>query len=118
MIVKNDNKIYSDCGLLVRVKGTLEAYSSLSGYLRDLADYEEVTAETVAAEKAAADTRAAYERRVNDLIRERYSESAEFALLRQQTAKADEFAAYTAYAEECKARAKAELTAAQEGGEL
>ena len=46
---------------------------------------------------------------VDELIRKRYSVSAELAILRQRDVKPDEFAAYNAYAEECKARAKAEL---------
>ena len=50
-----------------------------------------------------------YAKRVNKLIRHKYSISAELAILRQRDTKPEEFAAYNAYAEECKARAKAEL---------
>lgn len=49
-----------------------------------------------------------YEELVETLIRERYSLSEELALLRQRDSKAEEFAAYNAYAEECKAKAKLE----------
>lgn len=46
---------------------------------------------------------------VDRLIRRKYSVSAELAILRQRDTKPEEFAAYNAYAEECKATAKAEL---------
>lgn len=46
---------------------------------------------------------------VDRLIRRKYSVSAELAILRQRDTKPEEFAAYNAYAEECKARAKEEL---------
>jgi hypothetical protein len=45
---------------------------------------------------------------VESYIRERYSLSAELAILRQRESKPEEFAEYNAYAEECKARAKTE----------
>ena len=41
--------------------------------------------------------------KIEKLIRERYSLSAELAILRQRDEKPDEFKAYNAYAEECKA---------------
>jgi len=43
---------------------------------------------------------------VDRLIRRKYSVSAELAILRQRDSKPEEFAAYNAYAEECKAMAK------------
>ena len=46
---------------------------------------------------------------VERLIRDRYSVSAELAILRQRDSKPEEFAEYNAYVEECKATAKAEL---------
>ena len=48
---------------------------------------------------------------VERYIRERYSLSAELAILRQRDTKTEEFAEYFTYAEECKARAKLELEA-------
>lgn len=48
-----------------------------------------------------------YSDAVNNEIRKRYSESQEFAILRQQTAKPDEYDAYFAYCEECKLFVKA-----------
>ena len=50
-----------------------------------------------------------YESLVERYIRERYTLSAELAILRQRDEKVQEFEEYYAYAEECKARAKAEI---------
>lgn len=47
-----------------------------------------------------------YDEAVNDKIRERYSISQEFAILRQRDEKPDEYAEYYAYCEECKAFVK------------
>lgn len=46
---------------------------------------------------------------VERLIRRKYTVSAELAILRQKDEKPDEFAAYNAYAEQCKAEAKEAL---------
>lgn len=46
---------------------------------------------------------------VSELIRSRYSLNAELAILRQRDEKPEEFAAYNAYAEECKREAKEAL---------
>ena len=46
---------------------------------------------------------------VDSRIRERYSISAELAILRQRDSKPEEFAAYNAYVEAVKAEAKQEL---------
>ena len=47
-----------------------------------------------------------YEDAVNAEIRKTYSESQEFAILRQRDEKPDEYAAYYAYCEKCKAYVK------------
>lgn len=47
-----------------------------------------------------------YDDAVNAKIRERYTESQEFAILRQRDEKPDEYAQYYAYCEECKAIVK------------
>lgn len=47
-----------------------------------------------------------YEQKVEDYVRERYSPSAEFAILRQRDAKPDEFYEYNTYVEECKSKIK------------
>ena len=54
-----------------------------------------------------------YDDAVNQKIRQRYTESQEFAILRQRDEKPDEFAEYYAYCEECKARAKEIIQAQQ-----
>lgn len=43
-----------------------------------------------------------YNQKVSCLIRERYTQDEEFALLRQRDSKPEEFAEYNAYCEECK----------------
>jgi hypothetical protein len=48
-----------------------------------------------------------YDEAVNAEIRKRYTESQEFAILRQKDEKPDEYAQYFAYCEECKAFVKA-----------
>ena len=50
-----------------------------------------------------------YGARVSELIRERYSLDAELAILRQRDEKLDEYQAYFAFCEECKARARKEI---------
>lgn len=50
-----------------------------------------------------------YENYVVELLREKYSLNQELAILRQRDDKPEEYAAYNAYAEECKATAKTEL---------
>lgn len=47
-----------------------------------------------------------YDEAVNSRIRERYSESQEFAILRQKEEKLDEYAEYYEYCEQCKAYVK------------
>ena len=49
---------------------------------------------------------AIYGERVNALLRERYTLSEELAILRRRDSAPEEFAAYDAYAEQCKARAR------------
>ncbi len=55
----------------------------------------------------------AYAALVSEKIKRRFSLSDELALLRQREEKQEEFSAYNAYAEACKAEAKEEL-----GGEM
>ena len=47
-----------------------------------------------------------YPKVVDSLIRERYSVSDEIALLRQRDAKAEDFAEYNQFCEQCKAKAR------------
>lgn len=46
---------------------------------------------------------------VNDLIRRKYSESEEFAILRQRDTKMQEFEQYNEYCEQCKIDAKTSI---------
>lgn len=50
-----------------------------------------------------------YESKVDSLIREKYTLSQEFAILRQAASKPEEYSAYNEYCELCKATAKAEV---------
>ena len=50
-----------------------------------------------------------YDNLVTAKIRKRYSLNQELAILRQRDTKEEEFAAYNAYAEQCKIEAKAEM---------
>lgn len=52
---------------------------------------------------------AEYPRLVESKIRQRYTISDEFAILRQRDSKPEEYAEYNAYCEQCKAEVKAEL---------
>lgn len=77
-------------------------------------EYIELTAEEIAAmQEEAARAEAEYwqnvdySEAVNAEIRKKYSESQEFALLRQKEDKPEEYAAYFAYCEECKEYVKA-----------
>ena len=56
-------------------------------------------------------TEAQYDAAVSTLIRARYSLDAELAILRQRDTKPSEFAAYNAFAEQCKAQAREQLAA-------
>lgn len=79
----------------------------------DLSEFEEVA-------ELPKYTNEEYSTRVNELIRERYTESAELSILRQRDEKPTQFAEYFAFCEECKTRAKAELSARtdeEKGGE-
>lgn len=51
-----------------------------------------------------------YAQRVSEYIREKYSLDAELAILRQKEEKPEEYAAYYAYAEECKRKARSECS--------
>lgn len=69
---------------------------------------EEITAMQAAEEQAEKEywNTVSYEDAVNTEIRKRYTESQEFAILRQKDAKPTEYAWYYAYCEECKTLVK------------
>lgn len=60
-------------------------------------------------EPTAGEKQAQYERRVDELIRSRYTLSQELAIIRQQATKSEEYQAYFDYCEECKTKAKVEV---------
>ena len=60
-------------------------------------------------EPTAEEKQAQYELLVDKYIREKYTLSQELAIIRQQATKSEEYQAYFAYCEECKAKAKAEV---------
>lgn len=79
-------------------------------------EYRDMTAEEIAAmeaEREAAEREywqnVPYDEAVNNKIRERYTVSQEFAILRQRDEKPVEYEAYYAYCEECKAFVKAQM---------
>ena len=76
---------------------------------------EEITAMQAEAERAEAEYWASipYDEAVNSKIRERYSQSQEFAILRQKEEKPDEYRIYYDFGEACKTFVKA-----QKGGAL
>lgn len=63
-------------------------------------------------------TKAEYDAEVERLIAERYSYGKEIEVNREHDTKPEQFAAYMAYIEECKAKAVANLTAKNESKEL
>ena len=50
-----------------------------------------------------------YHQRTVELLREKYTVNEELSILRQRDTKPEEFSEYSAYAEECKAKAKKEV---------
>lgn len=75
--------------------------------------YIEITPEEIAEQQAQAEQAERerwrtipYDEAVNDEIRKRYTESQEFAILRQQAEKPDEYREYYDYCEACKAFVK------------
>ena len=71
-------------------------------------EYDRLKSESMDEEKILAEYWASipYDEAVNMKIRERYTESQEFAILRQKDEKPEEYAVYYAYCEECKAFVK------------
>lgn len=73
-------------------------------------DFENgVFSETLYNARKQAEKEKRYESRVERYIRQKYSLNAELAILRQRDTKPTEFSVYNAYAEECKAKAKADV---------
>jgi hypothetical protein len=81
-----------------------------NGKIREMTPSEiaQQQAEQAAAERAYWQS-VSYDDAVDAEIRKRYSVSQEFAILRQREEKPEEYAAYYAYCEECKAFVKAKI---------
>ncbi|MBD5230818.1 MAG: hypothetical protein HDS66_01505 [Bacteroidales bacterium] len=69
-------------------------------------DFVEVSKAEYDAELAAEKAELEYKREIVRLVRERYDADDEMAILRQRDAKPEEFAAYNAFVEDCKLKAK------------
>lgn len=101
MIQITDKEVFSDRGKFVHRKGTDVYFTRCSKLPSDTVDkFEEVDAVPDPTEAIN------YSEEVNNLIRERYSVSQEFAILRQKDEKPDEYKAYFDYCEECKKQVK------------
>lgn len=77
---------------------------------RDITPEEDVTEEDVVEEPTSYLDEYEYKELTEKYIRQRYSISEEFAVLRQRDTKPDDFQQYYDYCEECKAKAKEEAT--------
>ena len=104
MIQYNNHRITSDSGKYVRRRSdglTAKAIAAMTYNADDYEEVDEMPAETFNEHE--------YKERVERLIRERYTVADELGILRQRDTKPQEFAEYNAFAEACKAQAKAQL---------
>lgn len=69
-------------------------------------EYEEILPEEPVINEKEYWANISYDEAVNSKIRERYTESQEFAILRQKDEKPEEYAIYYSYCEDCKAFVK------------
>lgn len=104
MIQKQNNEIFSTEEKYVHIKNTDVYFKRGLAIGLSVEQCEEVDEVPTISEN-----NLTYENRVNDLIRSRYMLSEELAILRQKDEKPDEYRAYFAFCEECKAKAKVEL---------
>ena len=105
MIQYENHRITSDCGKYVRRISDGLTATAIAAMTYAPEDYEEVDEMPITVDEAA------YKAAVERLIRERYSVADELGILRQRDTKPQEFAEYNAFAEECKAQARAEIAA-------
>lgn len=103
MIKKENNEIVSTEGKYVHIKNTDVYFKRGIAISLSVEQCEEVD------EVPNIRNEEDYGNQVNDLIRRRYSLSEELGILRQKDEKPDEYRAYFAFCEECKAKAKVEL---------
>lgn len=109
MIQYDNHRITSDSGKYVRRISDGLTATAIAAMTYNADDYEEVDEMPVTVDDAA------YKAAVERLIRERYSVADELGILRQRDAKPQEFAEYNAFAEACKAQARAEIAAEADG---
>lgn len=105
MIQYNNHRITSDSGKYVRRLADGLTATAIAAMTYAPEDYEEVD------EMPATFDETAYKAAVERLIRERYTVADELGILRQRDTKPQEFAEYNAFAEACKAQARAEIAA-------
>lgn len=103
MVTKQNNEIFSTEGKYVHIIGTDNYFKRGLAIGLSVEQCEEVD------EVPNIRNEEDYGNQVNDLIRRRYSLSEELGILRQKDEKPDEYRAYFAFCEECKAKAKVEL---------
>lgn len=103
MVTKQNNEIYSTEEKYVHIKNTDVYFKRAVAIGLSVEQCEEVD------EIPNIRNEEDYGNQVNDLIRRRYSLSEELGILRQKDEKPDEYRAYFAFCEECKAKAKVEL---------
>lgn len=101
MIQYNNHRITSDSGKYVRRISDGLTATAIAAMTYNADDYEEVDEMPVTVDESA------YKAAVERLIREQYTVADELGILRQRDTKPEEFAAYNAFAEACKAQAKA-----------
>ena len=106
MIRYENHRITSDSGKYVRRLADGMTATAIAAMTYTLEDYEEV--DEMSEEPYSEHE---YKESVERLIRERYSVADELGILRQRDTKPEEFAEYNAFAEACKAKARAEIAA-------
>lgn len=109
MIQYENHRITSDSGKYVRRRSDGLTAKAIAAMTYNADDYEEVDELPVAFDETA------YKAAVERLIRERYSVADELGILRQRDTKFEEYAEYYAFAEQCKAQARAEIAAEADG---
>ena len=109
MIQYNNHRITSDSGKYVRRLADGLTAKAIAAMTYAPEEYEEVDELPVSFDETA------YKAAVERLIRERYTVADEFGILRQRDTKPQEFAEYNAFAEACKAKARAEIAAEAAG---
>lgn len=109
MIQYNNHRITSDSGKYVRRISDGLTATAIAAMTYNADDYEEVDEMPVPFDESA------YKAAVERLIRERYTVADELGILRQRDTKSEEYAEYYAFAEQCKAQARAEIAAEADG---